>query len=179
MVFPLLAFGLAAKLQQNKKGHALVKLFCVLVAIVGLAQMGGSAPSLYDGVRLWQSGTAAEVTVIGKEIDRPTRRTGIRAETVNVNGTEVRSLRTYFNHYFLNVSYVRDGAAVQALAPVSYSQFQTQQTGVSITAMVHPLVETYVDASARNTLLYALHRMAIGLLILVVGLIAYRLPDEG
>ncbi|MEM1101181.1 MAG: hypothetical protein AAGH73_06585 [Pseudomonadota bacterium] len=153
--------------------------FCLLLAFVGGIHIAEQIGPASDGLAIRSSNTQVLAEVTGKEIERPTRRTGARTESVSVNGTRVRSVRTYFNSYHLNVSYMRDGELRTALAPVGYDMFHETPTGARLEVSVSDAAPSFADAIPSGTLLYAAKHVGIGLLIVFVGAAALLLPIGG
>ncbi|MDX8349351.1 hypothetical protein SLH49_15295 [Cognatiyoonia sp. IB215446] len=154
------------------------RLFCVLIIVVGLGIAVANVKTVYDGGRIWLSGTQVEATIIDKHIDRPTNSgRPVRVESISVNGYKVRSPRTYFYDYFLTVRYTVDGNVIEALAPVGYHDWHEERVGNALTVLSLASVPAYVDAQPRDTLIYGLRRIGLGFLIMIVGAVALRLQD--
>ena len=145
--------------------------------LVGLSTAGAGVLSFYKGAELRLAGQEFEGRVVDKFVERPSRRQGVRAESVSVNGVRVRSTKTYFNDYFLTVGYVAEGGDITSKAPVSYNRWHDTQVGSSVTVTAIPGKPAYADAMKRGMMYYGLRHIFFGLVIIVVGLLALRLPD--
>ncbi len=154
------------------------KLFCLLVIAVGLGIAATSGGTVIDGFRLLQSGTPVQAEVIDKRVERPHSKKPIRLESVSINGARVRSLRTYFYDYLLTVRYTVDDVSEEAVASVGYDRWQDQTIGEVLTVSASAAVPDHVDVKPRGTLIYGLRQSGIGVLIILVGIVALRLPDE-
>ena len=164
-------------LKRGKKLGLIGKLFCLLIVILGVSEIVVYAPVAFKGTQLAQSGETVNAQIVDKQIERPGPRRKPSLESVSVNGTKVRGLRTYFNQYVLTVQIAGPDGAITSNAPVSYDQWHKEQVGQSIEVSMVSGVSDYVDANNNTTLFYALHNMAFGVLMIGVGLIAMRLPD--
>lgn len=146
----------------------------MVVIAVGASEIVGQIGTGLDGIRLARVGEVVNATIIDKDVERPGPFRGIRGESVSINDVQLRSLRTYFNQYILIVS----NAGTERAAPVSYDAFQAARVGTSVQVSVADNVPGFADMSRHATLFYALRQMALGLLIVGVGVLALRLPDS-
>ena len=153
------------------------RLFCIGMIVLGGAVAAANIGTVASGVRLHLEGEPIQARIADKHIDRPTSGNRIRTESVSVNGTQVRSLRTYFYDYFLTVTYIGRDGQVTALAPVGYDRWHEEVVGSALTVTTLPEIPDYVDAANRGVIYYGLRQMGIGLLIAAVGFVALRVSD--
>ncbi|MEM9349170.1 MAG: hypothetical protein AAGA47_02835 [Pseudomonadota bacterium] len=153
--------------------------FCLLFLVAGGAKIIENLDVIRDGLLVNNNGAPVMAQIVSKEIERPARKTGVRGESVAVNGTRVRSIRTYFYSYVFNVSFQGENGPEIARAVVSYDQWHNTPTGTPIEVTATAAAPAFVDATPRATLIYAAKHSGIGLLIILVGLAALFLPGEG
>ncbi|WP_320242638.1 hypothetical protein [Cognatiyoonia sp. IB215182] len=158
--------------------HAMAKLFCLFMMVIGIGAAGWHSGSVITGLRLELTGQLVQARIIDKHIDRPTRGNSVRIESVRVNNKEVRSARSYLNDYLLTVSYTIDGATNTALAPVGYDRWHEESVGSVVAAKALPNVSNYVEATSFGVFILGLKQVAIGLAIFIVGFISFRLQGD-
>ncbi|MEJ8561685.1 hypothetical protein QTO30_10955 [Yoonia sp. GPGPB17] len=153
------------------------KAFCGLLMIVGLSISVPALPIAWDGIALTRSNTTQAAVIVEKRIDRPTSRKP-RLESVTINGEKTRSLRTYFYDYIFVVALTGEAETAQFTAPVSYTRWHNEAVGNSLRVTTSEGVETFADVAPRDTLIYGIRQFGIGLLIMIVGFVALRLPTD-
>ncbi|MEL6773895.1 MAG: hypothetical protein AAFP23_03975 [Pseudomonadota bacterium] len=149
------------------------KLFGVVLLGLGLGVAGWHGETLWAAWQLGEDGREVTAEVTAKRIDQPHGRSRARVTSVSVNGVGIESPREWFKSHILEVRYTLDGAAHDADAPVSKAFFGDHAKGDRLSVRAAPGVP-FADAEARATLTYALHRIAIGGVIAVVGVIVLR-----
>lgn len=152
--------------------------FGVIIIMIGLFIAGTNLQTVAEGLKIGAIGEPVAALVTGKRVEAPHRSSNIHFASVSVNGIEMRDMRTYYRDYFLKVRYEQDGAVREALAPVGYGRFREERKGNSISVRALPGGGPYVDADDRGTLLYGLKRIAIGVLMLIVGAVALKLRNR-
>ncbi|MEM8643658.1 MAG: hypothetical protein AAGF09_02055 [Pseudomonadota bacterium] len=155
-----------------------VTLTSVIFVLAGLAMIGSNLGVARDGMRLAGGGEEVLAQIVAKDIERPARKTGVRGESVSVNGTRVRALSTYFNSYFVTVSYAGPEGSSTSRAAVSYEAWHALDVGAELPVITVPAVAEFVDASGSATLLYSLKQIGIGLAIIMLGLAVLFLPSQ-
>lgn len=151
---------------------------CAVFACAGIAIIASNFHVVRDGFHLLSSEETVAASVVGKDIERHTRKAGIRGERISVNGAKARSLRTYFNSYFAVVS-EQLGSSTQGLrASVTYETWHALDVGTVLEITVAPEVTDFADISSGATLRYGLKQMAIGFAILLLGIGMLFLPSE-
>ncbi|MEL7176206.1 MAG: hypothetical protein AAGK28_06760 [Pseudomonadota bacterium] len=150
---------------------------CAIFVFAGLAMIASNFGVVRDGYRLFTSDETVVVEIVEKKIERPARKPGVRGESISVNGTKVRSLQTYFNAYFALVS--NTGSSLDAkLAPVSYTAWHAFDVGMELDVIVAPGVTGYADIAPGATLRYGLKQMALGFVIILLGVGVLFIPGE-
>ena len=145
--------------------------------LAGLAMIASNVDVVRDGVRLFTSDETVVVTIVEKDVERPARKTGVRGESISVNGTKVRALRTYFDAYVAIVS--ESGSLAEAKrASVSYDAWHALEVGDEVETTVAANVTGFADISSGATLRYGLKQMAIGFVIVLLGVGVLFLPSE-
>ncbi len=150
---------------------------CAIFTLAGLAMIGSNFGVVRDGYRLFTSDETVVAAVVEKEIERPARKPGVRGESISVNGTKVRSLQTYFNAYFALVS--NTGSPLDAKrASVNYAAWHALDVGTELEIIVAPDVTGYVDIVPGATLRYGLKQMALGFVIILLGVGVLFIPAD-
>ncbi|MEM6636702.1 MAG: hypothetical protein AAF667_12525 [Pseudomonadota bacterium] len=151
---------------------------CAVFACAGIAMMASNFYVVRDGFHLLSSEQKVDATVVGKDIERPTRKAGVRGESISINGSKARSLRTYFNAYFAVVSEQTGSSTQERRASVTYEAWHSLDIGTVLEITVAPNVPDFADISPGGTLRYGLKQMAIGFAILLLGVGVLFLPSE-
>lgn len=155
----------------------LTVLAAVVFCLAGFAMMASSFHVVRDGLRLIASDETVVATVTEKQIERPARKFGVRGESISVNGTKVRSLRTYFNSYFAIV-YSQTGSTDTMRASVSYDDWHSLKVGTALEITVAPNVTEFADISHGATMGYGLKQVGIGFAIILLGVAVLFLPGK-
>ncbi|MEM1386231.1 MAG: hypothetical protein AAF748_00365 [Pseudomonadota bacterium] len=150
----------------------------LVFSIAGLSMVASNFDVVRDGLRLLNSDETALVEVVDKNVERPTRRAGARVESISVNGTKARSIRTYFNSYFATVSPSGQSGGDTWRANVGYHAWHNLQAGNTLEVTVASNVTEYADPSKGATLQYGLKQMGIGFAIILLGIGVMFLPSE-
>lgn len=151
---------------------------CAMFACAGIAMMASNFHVVRDGLHLLSSEETVVASVVEKDIERPTRKAGIRGESISINGTKARSLRTYFNSYFAVVSEAPRSSIKGRRASVTYETWHSLDVGTVLEITVASDVIGFADISRGATLRYGLKQMAIGFAILLLGVGVLFLPSE-
>ncbi|MEM6972799.1 MAG: hypothetical protein AAF577_08335 [Pseudomonadota bacterium] len=156
------------------------KLFGGLIMGLGAYLGGEHVTTVMDGVRLARSGAETTVRIDGKRVEpRPKSGRASGSVAVSRDGEQVlrvQSLDTLMRRYLFEVSYLGEDGRVEALAPVSYARYQRGRVGDRLSAIAAPGIG-YVDLTPRATLSHGGKSIAIGVLMLVVGLAMMLLPE--